>query len=243
MYCKEKGIHTCAECKMNVRECRTYNNLISKICEFIFRSDCPACIRFIRENGELSFAEEMTRRGKQTMKKTIIFKTTMELFWIISFPLAFIIHDSEEIIVQHKWVLAHKEHLIQKHPIATRIIEHLSSLSTKAFAIAVLEELILLLFATAYILIGGIYAMELWIALFMAFSIHFAVHIVQGFIVMGYVPGLATSILMLPYAYFGISKICKVVSGNTLIQLSVLGIIAMMVNLRFAHWVGKKFTH
>lgn len=67
--CKEKGIHTCAECKMNVKECKSYNNLISKICEFIFRSDRPACIRFIRENGEQAFAEEMTRRGEQTMKK------------------------------------------------------------------------------------------------------------------------------------------------------------------------------
>ena len=67
--CKEKAIHTCAECKMNVRECKSYNNLISKICEFIFRSDRPACIRFIRENGEQAFAEEMTRRGEQTMKK------------------------------------------------------------------------------------------------------------------------------------------------------------------------------
>ena len=167
----------------------------------------------------------------------------MELFWIISFPLAFIIHDSEEIIVQHKWVLTHKERLIQKFPIATRILEHLASLSTKAFAIAVLEELILLLFATTYVLIGGVYATELWIALFMAFSIHFVVHIAQGVIVMGYVPGLATSILMFPYAYFGVSKICEDVSGNKLIQLSVLGIIAMMVNLRIAHWVGEKFTH
>ena len=67
--CKEKGIHTCAECKMKVKECKSYNNLISKICEFIFRSDRPDCIRFIRENGEQAFAEEMTRRGEQTMKK------------------------------------------------------------------------------------------------------------------------------------------------------------------------------
>lgn len=77
----------------------------------------------------------------------------------------------------------------------------------------------------------------------MAFSVHFVVHIVQGFLIRGYVPGLITSILMLPYAYFGISKICEDVSGSKLMLLSVLGIIAMMVNLRFAHWIGKKFTH
>ena len=167
----------------------------------------------------------------------------MELFWITSFPLAFIVHDGEEILVQHQWMLAHKDCIIQKFPRATRIIVHLSSLSTKAFAIAVLEELILLLLATAYVFIGGAYATEIWIALFMAFSVHFVVHIVQGFLIRGYVPGLITSILMLPYAYFGISKICEDVSGSKLMLLSVLGIIAMMVNLRFAHWVGKNFTH
>ena len=163
----------------------------------------------------------------------------MELFWIISFPLAFIVHDGEEILVQHQWILAHKERIIQKFPGATRIIVHLSSLSTKAFAVAVLEELILLLLATAYVLIGGTYATELWIALFMAFSIHFVIHIAQGLLIRSYVPGLATSILMLPYAYFGISKIYEDVSGNKLIQLSILGVIAMVINLRFAHWVGK----
>ncbi|SMP41042.1 HXXEE domain-containing protein [Fibrobacter sp. UWB10] len=167
----------------------------------------------------------------------------VDLFWIISFPLAFVIHDGEEIIVQHKWMLTHKDFLIQKYPRAKRIVTHLSCLSTKAFAMAVLEELILLLFTAAYILIGGVYAMELWIALFMAFSVHFVIHIVQGVLVRGYVPGLVTSILMLPYAYFGISRICEDVSGVKLIQLSVLGVVAMMINLRFAHWIGKKFSH
>ena len=162
----------------------------------------------------------------------------MELFWIISFPLAFIIHDGEEIIVLHKWMLAHKEGIVQKFPRAKRIIVHLSNLSTKAFAIAVLEELILLLFATAYILIGGVYATELWIALFMAFSIHFVIHIAQGIFIRGYVPGLVSSILMLPYAYLGVLRICEDVSGNKLVLLSVLGVVAMLVNLRLAHWVG-----
>jgi len=167
----------------------------------------------------------------------------MDLFWIISFPLAFIVHDGEEIVIQHKWMLTHKDLLIQKFPKAKRVISHLSSLSTTAFAMAVLEELILLLLATAYILIGGAYATELWIALFMAFSVHFVIHIAQGVMVKGYVPGLVTSILMLPYAYFGISKICEEVSGDKLLHLSILGIVAMIINLRFAHWTGKKFSH
>ena len=67
--CKEKGFHTCAECEMGVKECRFHNNIVSKVFAFVFRSDRPACIRYIRENGELSFAEEMTKQGEQTMRK------------------------------------------------------------------------------------------------------------------------------------------------------------------------------
>ncbi len=29
----------------------------------------------------------------------------MDLFLVISFPFAFIIHDAEEILVQHQWIL------------------------------------------------------------------------------------------------------------------------------------------
>ena len=83
----EKGFHTCAECErlrvgdgtsgmgerssemMDIKDCRLHNNLIGKFFAFVFRSDRPACIRYIRENGEQAFAEEMTKRGEQTMKK------------------------------------------------------------------------------------------------------------------------------------------------------------------------------
>ncbi len=67
--CIEKGFHTCAECEMDVKDCRLHNNLIGKFFAFVFRSDRPACIRYIRENGEQAFAEEMTKRGEQTMRK------------------------------------------------------------------------------------------------------------------------------------------------------------------------------
>ena len=65
----EKGFHTCAECDKDVNECSFYNNFMSKVFAFIFRSDRPACIRYIQEHGEQAFAEEMTKRGEQTMRK------------------------------------------------------------------------------------------------------------------------------------------------------------------------------
>lgn len=63
------GYSSCAECNEDVTMCRTYSNLIGKIFAFVFRSDRPACIRYIKEHGECAFAEEMARRKSQTMKK------------------------------------------------------------------------------------------------------------------------------------------------------------------------------
>ena len=59
--CISKGYHTCAECKRDVRECKTYSNFLSKVFAFIFNSDRPACISYIRE--------EMSRKGCQTIKR------------------------------------------------------------------------------------------------------------------------------------------------------------------------------
>ena len=165
----------------------------------------------------------------------------MTILLIISFPLAFLSHDLEEILVQHKWMLAHKEDLLRRFPRLQPMIHHLSSLSSKAFTIAVLEELALLLLVTAYYLADGPYALEIWTAFFVAFSVHLVVHIGQGIIIKGYVPGLITSILLLSYSYYGISCICQVMDFGKLILLGVIGFVAIAINLWFAHWLGKKF--
>ena len=135
----------------------------------------------------------------------------------------------EEILVQHKWMSAHKENLLRRFPRIQPMIHHLSSLSSKAFTIAVLEELVLLLLATAYYLADGPYALEIWAALFVAFSVHLVVHIGQGVIIIGYVPGLITSILLLPYSCYGIGCICQEMDFGKLILLGVIGFVAIAV--------------
>jgi len=162
------------------------------------------------------------------------------LYLVLPFALAFIIHDAEEVAVQHKWMLKHKDSLIERVPKMKAMIEHLLQLSTKAFAIAAAEELVVILLATAYLLYGGPLSVELWSALFMAFSIHLLVHIGQAVAVRGYVPGLITSVLLLPYAFMGLHMIWNYMSGIEMILWGAVGIAVMVANLRFAHWIGIK---
>ncbi len=158
------------------------------------------------------------------------------------FILAFIIHDGEEIAMEHKWLLAHGDALCEKHPKLRRMLNHLRQMNAKAFAIAVLEELILLVAITVYVIWGGPYAIELWTAVFIAFSIHLIVHIGQSIVVKSYVPGLLTSILLLPFSYLGMQSICNTFSSIQLLLWGVIGLIIIAANLAFAHWFGIKMT-
>lgn len=159
---------------------------------------------------------------------------------VLPFPLAFILHDAEEIAVQHRWMLSHKETLVKRFPRLKPMIDHLSELDTKAFAVAALEELAVLALATAYVLMQGKYAVELWSALFMAFSIHLLVHIGQAIWVRGYVPGITTSLLLLPFAAYGVWSIWLSMSGMEMLMWGTTGLLVMVINLRFAHWLGHK---
>lgn len=67
--CMEKGFSTCADCDKNVKDCKTYTNFMSKLMSIVFRSDRPACVEFIRQNGLEAFAAEMAKRGTLTIKK------------------------------------------------------------------------------------------------------------------------------------------------------------------------------
>lgn len=162
------------------------------------------------------------------------------LYLVLSLPIVFILHDMEEVVVQHRWMLAHRESLVLRFPKMRPMIEHLSKIGTKAFALAALEELMVIIVATCYVLIGGICSTQIWSALFLAFSLHLFVHSGQAILFRGYVPGIVTSLLLLPYSIYGLWSIWLTTSGMEFLLLALGGIVLMVANLRFAHWLGMK---
>lgn len=69
--CQDNNYFTCSDCKIvsEVKECNKFNNFVSKIFAFIFRSDRPACVKKIKEVGPDKYAEEMTKKKTQSIKK------------------------------------------------------------------------------------------------------------------------------------------------------------------------------
>ena len=144
--------------------------------------------------------------------------------------------------MQHRWMKRHGEVLTRRFPKMRKVIEHLCGLGTWAFEIAALEELLVIVLATCYVLIQGSYCMEIWSALFIALSVHLLVHVCQAVMVRGYVPGLVTSLLLLPYAYFGMESIWYAMSGGEIVLWGKAGIVFMVLNLLFAHRLGQLAT-
>jgi len=164
------------------------------------------------------------------------------LYFILPLPVAFVVHDTEEILTQKKWMKSHKDGLLKKFPKMSDKIEQLSSLGTVGFSIAALEELVFLLLCTCNALVEGPFCVEIWAALFMAFSFHLLIHIAQAIAVKGYVPGLISSIVILPYAFIGIRSIVLVFPVIKVILLFLIGVLFVDLNLKFAHYLGRKIA-
>ena len=162
------------------------------------------------------------------------------LYLVLPLPIVFILHDTEEAIVQHRWMLAHREDLTMRFPNLRPVIEHLSNIGTKAFVVAAMEELIVLIIATCHVLIGGTYSTQIWSALFLAFSLHLFVHLVQAILFRGYVPGVLTSLIFMPYAIYGLWSIWLTTTIVEFFLMMLCGISFMIANLKFAHWLGMK---
>lgn len=159
-------------------------------------------------------------------------------------PIVFIFHDFEEIIFLKPWINKNRIPLLEKYPkIAEKILSYVDKLSTSAFALAVFEEFILLCIITFTAIYFNYYA--LWLAVFMAFSIHLSVHIIQWIVVRRYIPAIVTTIMTLPYSIYGFNVILdtSLFSNGEIILWTIAGIIIMVVNLLLAHKIGRIFDN
>lgn len=158
---------------------------------------------------------------------------------ICLFPIVFMIHDFEEIIFFKPWINKNRVFLAEHFPaLSKKLLPRFESLSTSGFALAVAEEFILLSFIT----FGSVYFNNyyLWMAVFMAFSIHLMVHVAQWIIVGRYIPMIVTSLISLPYCVYVLIKVFE----NNMFQVSEIilwtsiGLIVMVINVVFAHKLG-----
>jgi hypothetical protein len=84
----------------------------------------------------------------------------------------------------------------------------------------------------------------LWLGGFIACTLHFVMHIGQSIIIRQYIPALITSIICLPISILIIKESISALGYTTITitLFSFIGIFVVLLNIKFAHFLMKKFT-
>lgn len=167
------------------------------------------------------------------------------LIWL--FPIVFIFHDFEEIIMMEKWMKQNANTIYEKLPksMANRVIKQFS-MSTAQFAVAVVVIFIFVsgstYMANQYVNQGPLANIYCFTVMLLVFFIHVFTHIGQTIFFRSITPGVVTSVfLVLPYtiAMIGSLLVYDVITWYTLfVSLPFILIILPVVLL--AHWLGSK---
>ncbi len=69
--CIEHKFLSCAQCVEfpNVMDCKKFNNFMSKLFGFLFRSDRGACVAQIKQLGVAGHAENMAQTQRQSIRR------------------------------------------------------------------------------------------------------------------------------------------------------------------------------
>lgn len=176
----------------------------------------------------------VVRAGQEGLPKA---KETGFMELVLLLPLLFIVHDSEEIITQRKWMERDSGRIVERFPAAGRMVSMLSGVSDRSFSLMVMEELAVISLAVWLDAIGVAWPL---VGLFYGFGLHLVVHVGQGVAMRSYVPGLVTSVVEIPvvaYIAVGLWSEYTVVEN---LMLALGGVLFAGVNVFLIHWVGKR---
>lgn len=151
-------------------------------------------------------------------------------------PVVFMFHDFEEIIFVKSWFNKNGQWLAEKFPFLSKtFFSHIENTTTANFALMVAEEFILVSLITYWGILSGNY--YLWLGVFMAFSVHIVIHLIQWIVVRRYIPVIVTSLLCLPYCIFGMMQILYLneFTGTEIVVCTLIGMILVVLNLLLIH--------
>ena len=164
--------------------------------------------------------------------------------WLL--PLAFVIHDGEEILTMPRWIAEHRpllERIAHTGAPARRVVDNLPT-TTAQVAIAVAVELAVLLLATVLFSRGPRpgFALYLYAAALGVFTAHSLTHLGQTLLLGAYTPGVVTAVLIVPAA--GVYLYKHLFEAGLLTRRSawlsgLAGVVGIVPLLLTAHLIGR----
>lgn len=156
----------------------------------------------------------------------------------IMLPFVYLFHAIEEIAKRRRWARLSVDRIGGMNPNMRPMLVHLRDMSNRSFCIIVAEELLFISFA-AICAIYGTFSVSLF-ALTWGICIHFVLHIVQALAIKGYIPGLITSFILLPYAGIAVADMLQQFSWHQNLLYAVSGITIVILNKIVMHTILNK---
>jgi len=153
----------------------------------------------------------------------------------VVFPAVFLLHEVEELLFMRRWMGRHAAPLMRRFPRMKPLLEVLARVRTGAFAAAAAEECIIVAACTAAAAAGA--GFVAWWCCVAAFALHAAVHCAQAAAVGGYVPGVATSLLSLPYCIIAAAAAASLFSVREMVLWGLAGTVLAAANLCALHLI------
>ncbi|MEQ6357397.1 HXXEE domain-containing protein [Lysinibacillus sp. M3] len=167
------------------------------------------------------------------------------LIWL--FPIMFIFHDFEEIIMVEKWLNKNSTILYERLPknIANRVIKQFS-MSTAQFAVAVVVVFMFVssstIVANQYVNQGPFGDIYFFTVVTLTYFLHAFTHLAQSIFLRSITPGVLTSlIIVIPYSLmlYRSLLINNVITWNIIFVCLPFCLLLIPIAL-LAHWIGKK---
>ncbi|MEH7883843.1 HXXEE domain-containing protein [Bacillus sp. JJ1609] len=169
------------------------------------------------------------------------------LIWL--FPIVFIFHDFEEIIMLERWVAKNSSTVSKVLParMAERVLKQFS-LTTAQMSVAVLIVFLFVssstFMASQYLKGGPAASIQFFTVLILVFFIHVFTHIGQSILFRSITPGVITSVLLvLPYSFVMLNTLLEREIINWDIILTCLPYVLLAIPVVvMAHSIGKRVT-
>ncbi|MDT8999131.1 HXXEE domain-containing protein [Paucibacter sp. APW11] len=162
------------------------------------------------------------------------------LMWML--VAVFIAHEFEEMIMLKPWLAKQGSSIKQRFPrLGPRVLMLYERLSPSALALAILEQLLLLVAIVVVCVEQRLYLV--WAGLLAAYTLHIVAHLLQWLILRVYCPFVYSSVLSLAFAGYAALQLPALTPLPWLPLLAwSLGMLLLIVlNLRLLHGLAPRF--
>ena len=160
--------------------------------------------------------------------------------WI--FPVLFMFHDMEEVVGIKPWLEKNMDEITSRFPAAKKLLSAYKGITTEGFALAVYEELIVLMVVCAlFEITGAEFVRGIWFGGLIGFTLHLVIHIFQAAAIRRYIPALVTSVLSLPPSILLLMHSYQPMKLAA-IAGAVLGAVGVGANLKLAHKIMRRYS-